>query len=419
MDDNPIVLMIAYYFPPMGGVGVQRTLKFVKYLPEYGWNPHVLTAHYLKTGLQDGGLLKEIPPGIPVTRTPVILPPPRPPWRVRALITRWLLTVDEQVGWLPFATRAGNRIIKENPVRVIYSTSAPFTAHVIARRLHRQSNIPWVADFRDPWVGNSNLRFPTVLHRKLNERLERQVVQDANHLIVVSPPMSQSICARIPGAQPAKITWIPNGFDREDFLAVHPVKRDKDRFTLVYTGSFYTQGRNAGSILEAVQAVILTGQVPRERLRIQLVGNIGKSTSKWISELNLGDIVETPGFVSHEQSIQYMQAADALLLIIGDSPESPAIFTGKIFEYLAASVPILCLANDGVAADLVRHARAGIVVPPGDALQISQRLVEMYRQWQNGQLFIEPDQNLIQTFERRKLTGQLAGVFDDLFGKAI
>jgi len=419
MISKPTVLMIAYSFPPMGGVGVQRTLKFVKYLPEYGWNPHVLTTQPVKVGLRDEGLLKEIRPDTHITRTAALLPPQRLPWRVREFISRWLLTIDEQVGWLPFATRAGTRIIKENPVDVIYSTSAPYTAHLIARQLHKHYHIPWVADFRDPWIGNANLHFPTPLHRKLVERLERQVIQDADHILVISPPMGQSFCGRIPGAQPSKITWLPNGFDAGDFLASQPAMRDKDRFYLVYTGSFYAQGRTARSILEAVQAVLLSGQIPRQRLCLQMVGNIGKSTQKWISELNLDDIIETPGYVSHEQSIAYLLAADALLLIIGVSPDSSAIFTGKVFEYLGAGKPILCLANDGVASDLVRNAHAGIVVSPDDISQITHNLVEMYQQWQNGHLSVTPDQKLIQTFERRQLTGQLANIFNELTGKTV
>jgi glycosyltransferase involved in cell wall biosynthesis len=418
MNSKPTVLMISYYFPPMGGAGVQRTLKFVKYLPEYGWQPHVLTVQD-STNLQDSSLAKEIPAEMLITRTPILRPPKQLPWRMRNFISRWLLTVDEQVGWLPFATRAGTRIIKENPVDVIYSTSAPYTAHLIARRLHKHSNIPWVADFRDPWIGNFNLSFPTPFHRNLVERLERQVIQDASHVLVVSPPMSQSICARIPGIQPSKITWLPNGFDAGDFLASQPAMRDKDRFYLVYTGSFYAQGRTARSILEAIQAVLISGQIPRQRLCLQMVGNIGKSTQKWISELNFDDIIETPGYVSHEQSIAYLLAADALLLIIGASPDSSAVYTGKIFEYLGAGKPILCLANDGVASDLIRDARAGMVVSPDDISQIIQHLVEMYQQWQSGRLSITPDQKLIQTFERRQLTGQLAKIFNELTGKTV
>ena len=158
----------------------------------------MLTVHPPRTGLRDEGLLKEIPPETPVTRTAALLPPQRLPWRVRDFISRWLLTVDEQVGWLPFAIRAGRRIIKENPVEVIYSTSAPYTAHLIARHLHQQTHIPWVADFRDPWIGNSNLRFPTSLHRKLVEGWNGGIVQDANH-VLGQPPDGQSFYERIPG----------------------------------------------------------------------------------------------------------------------------------------------------------------------------------------------------------------------------
>jgi glycosyltransferase involved in cell wall biosynthesis len=171
--------------------------------------------------------------------------------------------------------------------------------------------------------------------------------------------------------------------------------------------------------LEAVQAVTLSGQIPREHLRVQLVGNVGKFTQKWISELNLNDIVETPGYVSHEKTISYLLAADVLLLIIGVSPDSSAVFTGKVFEYLAAGKPILCLANEGVASNLIRDAHAGFVVSPDDISRITQRLVEIYQQWQNGRLSIEPDQNLVQTFERRKLTGQLADIFNGLTGKTV
>lgn len=410
----PRVLMISYIFPPMGGVGVQRTLKFVKYLPENGWNPQVLTVKTPRFTLLDEDLLTEIPNSIAITRTHAALLPHQIPWRIRELISRWILIVDEQVGWYPFATSAGRQIIHENPVDIIYSSSSPYTSHLIARQLAIGFQLPWVADFRDPWVGNSNLRFPTRLHRNMTERLERQVLQDASHVLVVSPPMKQSFCDRYPSLDPAKFTWLPNGFDGEDFVDVHPMPRDKDRFTLVYTGSFYTQGRTAKFILEAVEAAIRSGTIPRERIRLRMVGNTGKTTRETISALHLDDVVEVPGFVSHGQSIAHLMAADVLLLIIGDAADASAVFTGKVFEYLAANKPILCLANEGVAADLVRRTRVGIVVPPVDVPQISYSLHELYQQWQSGRLTLDPDRQLIETFERRQLTAQLAGIFDTL-----
>jgi glycosyltransferase involved in cell wall biosynthesis len=308
-------------------------------------DPHVLTCQPPKIGLRDEGLLKEVPASTPITRTAAILLSPRLPWRVRGFITRWLLIVDEQVGWLPYAIRAGLRIIQENPVDVIYSSSAPYTSHLIARHLHRRTHIPWIADFRDPWIGNFNIRYASPAHRKVTERLEREVVQDADRIIVVSPPMAQSFCKRIPGVSQGKIYWIPNGYDAQDFSTPQPVKRDQDCFYLVYTGSFYTQRLTAYPILKAIQNVIQTGQIPPQYLRVQLVGNIGKSTHKMISELGLHENVQTPGYVSHEQSIAYLLAADVLLLVIGISPASSMVYTGKVFEYLGAGKPILCLAR--------------------------------------------------------------------------
>jgi glycosyltransferase involved in cell wall biosynthesis len=411
--------MISFLFPPMGGAGVQRTLKFTKYLPEFGWEPNILTVRPTRSGLRDEGLLNQIPAGTPVTRTAAVLPPPQLPWRVRDFISRWLLTVDEQVGWMPFAIHEGRRMIQKSPVEIIYSTSAPYTAHLIARRLHQRTNIPWVADFRDPWIGNSNLNFPTSLHRKTVERLERQVVQEANHVLVISPPMAQSFCERIREVDRSKFTWLPNGFDADDFSNAQPAQREKDRFLLVHSGSFYTHGRTSRSILESVHWVTSEGLIPRERLRLCLVGNIGKATQKWISELNLTDIVETPGYVPHDQSIAYLLSADVLLLIIGNSPDSAAVYTGKVFEYLASGKLILCLANEGVASDLIRKARAGVIVPSDDVSLISKTLVEMYKMWQNGSLSTTPDKQFIQTFERKQLTGQLARIFDDLTGKTV
>lgn len=413
----PRVLMISYLFPPIGGVGVQRTLKFVKYLPDFGWTPHILTCQPPRGGLRDEGLLKEVPVNTSITRSAVLLPPRRLPWRVRDFISRWLLTVDEQVGWLPFANRAARRIVQENPVQVIYSTSAPYSAHLIARQLHQRTHLPWVADFRDPWIGNFNIHFPTPIHQKWVERLERQVIQEADRILVVSPLMGRSFCERVAGISPEKITWLPNGFDAQDFSNAPTIKRDKDCFYLVYTGSFYTRGLTANPILHAIQMALQSGRIPRGQMRVQFIGNIGKSTQKWISELGLSDIVETPGYVSHERSIAHLLAAEALLLVIGSSPDSSMVYTSKVFEYLGANKPILCLANDGVAAKLIRDTHTGIVVPPDDVSQISENLVAMVQQWQTGQLSIEPDRKLIQTFERRNLTGQLAGIFNELAGK--
>jgi glycosyltransferase involved in cell wall biosynthesis len=408
------VLVVSYLFPPMGGVGVQRTLKFVKYLRDFGWDPLVLTARPPGNGLRDPALLNELPESISVTRTSALLLPQKLPWRMREIFTRWILTIDEQVGWLPFAVHAGQRIIREKNVDLIYSTSAPYTDHLVALRLQKQARLPWVADFRDPWVGNANLHFATPLHRRIIEQKERQVIMRAGHVLVVSPPMADSFTSRIKSGAASHFTCLPNGYDADDFAHNLPAPRERDRFTLVYTGSFYAHGRSSRSILEAFRVAIQSGRIPRQSLCLRLIGNIGKATQAWIAELGLGDIVEASGFVPHAQSISHLLAADALLLVIGDAPDSAGVYTGKLFEYLAAGKPILCLANAGVAADLVVNTRTGRFVSPEDVGLITDSLVDMFQAWQAGQLRITPDLELIRSFERKQLTGRLAGIFDGL-----
>jgi hypothetical protein len=186
------VLMVAYYFPPLGGAGVQRTLKFVKYLPEFDWQPVVLATKVSDARLRDPSLEKEIPATVSVCRTPALTLPARLPWRLRSFIARWLLLVDEQLGWLPFAVSQGQRMIEEHGVEAIYTTSAPYTSHLIGARLKQRTGLPWVADFRDPWVGNVSSTFPTGFHLELAKRFESQVLQGAERVIVVSEPMRQA-----------------------------------------------------------------------------------------------------------------------------------------------------------------------------------------------------------------------------------
>ncbi len=390
---------------------MQRTLKFVKYLPEFSWQPLVLTCQPPEGTLRDESLLEDVPANLAVRRTKALVPSPRLPWRLRHFISRWLLVVDEQVGWYPYACRAGMRWLRDMPAQVIFSSAPPYTTHLVAKYLHQQARVPWVADFRDQWIGNWSIQFPSPLHHRFAARLEREILQQADHVLVVSQPMGDSFRERIEGIDASKISWIPNGFDPDDFSRVEPAERQLDCFYLVYTGSFYAHDLTALPILRAVHDIVSNNKVPRTHFRLRLVGNTGKSTARWITELDLQDVVETPGYVAHKHSIAYLLAADAVLLVIGSSPASQLVYTGKVFEYLGSEKPVLCLAKDGVAAELIRRSGSGIVVPPDDIDQISHALVEMYHRWQSGELAGHPDQSLIQCFNRRNQARQLAEIF--------
>jgi glycosyltransferase involved in cell wall biosynthesis len=406
------LLVIAYYYPPAGGAGVQRTLKHVKYLPDFGWNPVVLTVNDRLAILRDPSLAAEVPVGIPVHRAPALLMPQWLPWRLRNFITRWLLVVDDQLGWLPFAVSHGLKIINQGKISAIYSTSSPATAHLVAERLNRDARLPWIADFRDPLLDNFALIYPTRIHRQIVHKLEEQVCRRASVITVVSEPMRLKMLHNHPHIDPTKVVTITNGYDPTDLITVAPAALESSIFHIIYTGSFYTGRLTPESFLNAVRRLLDEGDIPSQFIKIHLIGNIGQPVVQLIADLDLEAIVDMPGYVPHATSIAYLLAADILLLVIGSNPGSEVVFTGKIFEYLAAGKPILALVPPGAAADLIYEAHAGWVVDPEDIQKIADRLEQIYALWREGKLNTGVLPEVVTRYERRKLTGELAYLLD-------
>lgn len=405
--------MIAYFFPPMGGVGVQRTLKFVRYLPDHGWQPYVLTVKHGST-LQDTSLGEEIPTDLPINRTFILHLPSRLPFRLRNFITRWFLIVDEQIGWFPFATSAGRKVIVPNTISVIYSSSSPYTSHLVARKLHHQTGLPWVADFRDPWVGNPFLSFPTTIHRRINENLERRVFSEADRVILNTQRSLQHYQKKYSSLNPEKFLIIPNGYDQADLPAQRTDLIRRDSFTLVHLGSLYQKSRSASYFLSALYQTFQSGKLPRNKVRVRFIGNIDRYSRRLIERYSLDGQVELLGFLPHRVAMEQASSSDLLLLIPYYGPGAELFIPAKIYEYLASRIPILYLDDTGESADLIRNARAGWLVAATDIDQIADTLARLYQLWEAGELTINSDMDLISSFERRELTRQLADLFTDI-----
>lgn len=403
----PGLLVLAYYFPPWGGAGVQRTLKYVKYLPQFGWQPQVVTARSRVQAVSDPSLSLELPAGLPVHATPALMLPKALPWRVRNWLARWLLVSDQEAGWASFAQRQAAELIRRRQVQAVYTTSTPYTAHLVGLRLKQRFGLPWIADFRDPWVGNATLRPPTPWHRGRIEGWERQVVTAADRVTVVSEPMAQAFRAAYPQLEPQRFLTLPNGYDPEDFAQAQPLGRQPDRLGIVYSGSFYGQ-RTSQPFLQALHNVLARGAIPRTAVQVRLVGNVGQATAEQVQALELADVVAMTGYVAHHQSVGYVLGADVLLLVIAPGPGSEGVLTGKIFEYLAAHRPILALTPPSAAADLIQESRAGVVIDPDDGPAIERQLIAWFDQWRRGVLGCTSDPAVIERFDRRRLTETLA-----------
>jgi glycosyltransferase involved in cell wall biosynthesis len=398
------VLVLAYYFPPLGGAGVQRTLKFVKYLPAFGWLPTVVTTASHSYPAEDGSLADEIAPDVEVVRAGEI---PGATFPARVFERLGLTTLaglaawpDGAVGWAPDAHRRALRLLRGGGFDAIFSTSSPYTTHLIARSLHRRARVPWVADFRDEWAWNPHATGAPRLLRELAVRAERRVATSADQLIFVADYF------RVSGADGAHVTVIPNGVDEDDLvgIAAHP---PDDRFRLTFVGTLYAE-QDCAPVFEALGRLFASGAIDPARFELSIVGN------NWLPPGRPSGAIaaESTGYVPHRDALAAMASATALLAYVAPRSRAPS---GKLYEYLASGRPILCVARtDGGAASLVRELGAGPIAAPGDGPAIEAALLSLWNDWLEGRLGVPASvrENTLARFSRRKLAADLAGVLD-------
>ncbi len=429
------VLIITYYFPPCGGAGVQRTLKFVKYLRAFDWDPIVLTAQDADYPAWDRSLEKEIPPGVPIYRAPLFEPyklyrrftgkkagepadmatlsqgrhRQTSSEKISEFLRSSFFVPDARIGWLYPAFHVGKKILADHKIDVIFSSAPPYTTHLIGRKLAAWGQKPWVADFRDSWIGwLSTPQWRPFFARWLERKMERAVLAEAQKILTVSNGVAEDLLSRHPELRDDRWQLLPNGYDAEDFLHAKPAKKS-DRFTLVYTGSLYGP-RNPEMLIRALENMPL--QLAQKFL-LRIVGRVDASIIARISTSCVAECFEHIPYVTHAESLGYLLAADAALLIIDDAPQNRGIVTGKVYEYIGAGLPILALAPEGDAAELVRRNQLGLTAAPQDVAAIQSAFLQI-----SAPGFRKGKNSAAGQFERRFLTEQLAAVFNQLVSPA-
>lgn len=401
------VLVLAYFFPPLGGAGVQRTLKFVKYLAELGWEATVVSTRSRLYPVRDPSLLAEVPATARIVRTRAV---PVAYWLSLVCyrlglkrIYAWLTWPDGGFGWTPFALVAGLRAARRDRPAVVYSSSPPQGAHLAALVIARLTGIPWVADFRDEWAADAHRADQPRALARLAARLEGAITSRARRVVVAADYFR---LAGLPLDDPRRAV-IVNGVDAADLDGSAPPVAT-DRFVLAYVGTSYGI-RDPAPALRALGRLVAGGEVDRERLEVRLVGSIWLEDFAPPAEVR----VETTGYVDHARAVAEMRAATALLLYVPSSSLAPS---GKLFEYLASGRPILCLAHpDNLASRLVADWDAGVVADPHQEAAIGEAFLRLWQRWQEGRL---PDQGevrrrALETYSRRKNAEQLARVLEE------
>jgi hypothetical protein len=403
-------LAFAYYFPPLAGGGVQRTLKHVKYLPDAGFEAIVLTTRLTWSPLRDPSLGAEVPAGTVVIRAPEI-PLQLIKWGLQGLLRRARLPTratayigwpDETAGWVPGATWHALRAVRRYRPDVLYSTSSPVSAHLVALMVSRATGIPWVADFRDAWTENPQIEPLARPVARLSARLEREIVRRAQYLIIVDESVE------LLGIAPddPRLVLIRNGVDPEDVPPPGSHPRGQ-RFRISYVGALYG-ARDAAPVFAALRALVDRGVIDEANLELRFVGPPALTVDPNLERLP----VSRTGYVDHATAVSEMAAADVLLFYAPALNRGPS---GKIYEYLVAGRPILCVAgSDNFAFRLVDELGAGQCAEPGDQPAIENAIERLYRSWGDGELGIGVDvrSETLRRFSRAALARELAGVLD-------
>ena len=404
------VLTLAYFFPPLGGGGVQRTLKHVKYLPNEGFEPIVVTTRPVWAPERDSSLGDDVPPGTVVIRA-AELPLQIVKWGLHSVLRRVRLPTgvtayigwpDEMAGWVPAATWLALRAVRRYRPDVLYSTSSPFSAHLVALAVRRATGIPWVADFRDGWMKNPQIERLAGPMAEISERLERAVVRRADYVVVVDESVE---LLGIDAGDPRHVL-IRNGVDPDDTPITKPQPRG-ERFRISYVGALYG-ARDAAPVFAALRALIDRGAIDQTALDVRLVGPVAISEEATLASLPVSRL----GYVDHGTAVAEMAAAHALLFYAPALNRGPS---GKIYEYLVSGRPILCVAgSDNFAFGLVEELGAGPCAEPGDQVAIEEAIEGLYHRWSKGELAVDPQvrEETLRRYSRRALARQLATVLD-------
>jgi glycosyltransferase involved in cell wall biosynthesis len=432
------VLLLTYYCPPSGGPGVQRILKFAKYLPSAGWTPVVLTVREGAYPARDPSLWADVPASAEVHRTASW-----DPYRLYARLTgqsgedavvqgsvkgeedswartlaRWVranvFLPDARIGWVPFAVWRGRQLLADTEVDAILTTGPPHSTHLAGAVLQTLTGTPWVADFRDPWTDiNYYQELPhTPWARRLDAALERMVLRRARAVTTVSPSWRDLLARKAQdGPDPGRrFSVVQNGFDASD-IPSSPALPTREAFELTHVGSLYAS-RNPEGLWKALRRLRDThADMP---LRVRLVGTVDPNVWRSLEAHGLDAITTHVPYVPHAEAIAFMQRAGLLVLSIESFPQATGMMTGKIYEYLASGRPVVGIGPpDGDAAALLRRTEGGRLFGRDEGTGLAHFIRDHYRAWEQGLPRAGAAPAVLRPYRRRDQTERLARVLEE------
>jgi hypothetical protein len=420
------VLIITCYFPPSRGIAWIRPRGLAKYLPEFGWEPVILTPalpgkpdqrfRVIETSYSDNVIMqlkKKL--GLnptkrfqEVIRIPFALREGRRTFtnRLESFVKGIILYPNKKRGWCPHAIRAGSELLQKEKIDAIISSSPPETTHLVAKELKVSFNIPWIVDFRDLWTQFHYYRYSSV-RKWFERRLEIKTLSHADALVTVSKPLVEKLSVI---HKKASIFEIHNGFDPEEVTSASLTKD----FTITYTGRVYRDKQQTGPLFQALRELIDEGSVDPAVVKISFFGPLRYCIEQEVKQYRLETVVCQHEMVPREVALERQRQSQLLLLLNWDNPREKGVYTGKLFEYLAAKRPILAVGGPkGVVSDLLEETGAGVHTSELDTLK--SILIRYYREYmQTGLVQYHGDWQQVNKYSHPEMAKKFAEVLDSI-----
>lgn len=431
---NKRVLIVTYYWPPSGGSGVQRWLKFAKYLDQAGWETIIVTPMNPTFSMSDPSLLNDVPAATEVVKLPIWEPydtfykisglfGKKKPGAMDMISTgrmstfqkfsSWvrgnMMIPDPRIFWVKPTVKYLQDLIRSRDIDKIITTGPPHSIHLIGLRLKRRfPAVKWIADFRDPWSEWDLLDtlLLTKAARNKHRRLERRVLQEADRVITIAP-YHVKLFEKLGGRT---VDLITNGFDPDDFEKVHRTKTE--RFTIRHTG-VVDELRDPRPFMLALKKFVESQPSIRGTIIVEFIGNVNSAFMKYIvDDPVLSSITKFTSTIPHKELLKLYGQTDLMLLVLAHTALAPGNLPGKLFEYLASGIPIVAIGPvQGDAADVIARSKAGEVFERNDEAAMIGMLRKHYELWKEGKVVLTTDAT---AFTRKKLTDQLIGILEAL-----
>lgn len=418
------VLILTYYWPPSGGAGVQRWLKFAKYLPEFGWEPIIITVDpaYAAYPVTDESLAGELSSSVKVYKTPAVdyfsiykkdktkIPTAgfansidnSLSGKIQRFIRGNFFIPDPRRGWNKFAFKKACEIIEAEGINHVITTSPPHSTQLIGLKIKKKyPGIKWVADLRDPWtdIYYYDQFYPTFFSKRIDLGFEKNVLRKADRIITIGSTLKKIFSSKVPGIT-RKIDVITNGYDDGDFNNVKP--STPEIFTISYIGTL-SDIYPINGFLDA----LLNFKASGKNFHLRFIGTVSKKQKDLILSKIGNSGVEFISYVDHTEAVKYMLETSILLLIIPDHKSNRSIITGKIFEYIASEKPVICLGPvDGDAAEILRSAGTGITFGYNEITSVYDFLL----QYVNNNPLANPDNQ--KKYSRKELTKKISEILN-------